>query len=112
MKITMYRSADGQLHENAASCNLQNSRLAASENLKCFLLEFAAPILEVAESPIGVDAVHEFMVSNHCQILDLLEPMRAPRPRKIRPSKADVEAAAKAAIAGAQDSNRDKSLTT
>jgi hypothetical protein len=90
MKVTLYKSNDGKLHENKAACEKHNAMLAAAPAIKESI--HADHSLEGDSDVLSVDQICEWAVKNATQLVAILTPFVPTKPRVPRKSKAGADA--------------------
>jgi hypothetical protein len=86
MKVVMYKSNDGTLHESVSSCNAHNAALSVMPALRSSLLanaQFADDDGEV----IAADQVCDWAYKNAIELTAILLPLIPPKSRVSRKSK-------------------------
>ncbi len=92
MKVTLFKSTDGSLHESKSECDKHNATIAAAPAIKESInAEFS---LEGDQDSISVDEVVAWAVKHAAQLVEILAPFVPAKPRIPRKLKAVVEAAA------------------
>jgi hypothetical protein len=86
MKVTLYKSNDGKLHENKAACEKHNAMLAAAPAIKDSI--HADHSLEGDSDVLSVDQICEWAVKNATQLVAILTPFVPTKPRVPRKPKA------------------------
>lgn len=86
MKVTMYKSNDGKLHEAKAECEKHNAMLAAAPAIKESI--HADHALEGDNDSLSVEEICAWAVKNATELVAILTPFVPAKPRVPRKSKA------------------------
>lgn len=85
MKVTMYKSDDGKLHDSFKACEFHNARLKAVPQLNEFFNQG-----ETDEKSYTASEVSFFIYENMDKLMEVLAPLQKPKERKPRKSKNEV----------------------
>lgn len=86
MKVTMYKSTDGELHTTKEDCAKRNAMLTAFPAIKESI--HASHALESDNDSLSVTEVCEWAYKNAGTLVDILTPFVPPKPRVPRKAKA------------------------
>lgn len=101
MKVIMYKSTDGKLHESASLCDAHNAQIAVIPALKSCLS--ANCKFDESTGLVSTDDVIDWAFKNAVQLIDILTPLVPHKPRVTRKSKKNE------AVKGADAANTDQS---
>lgn len=101
MKVVMYKSTDGKLHESAILCNSHNAQIAVIPALKSCLSVNCK--FDESSGLVATDDVIDWAFKNAVQLIDILAPLVPNKPRATRKSKKTE------AVKGADAANTDSS---
>lgn len=102
MKVTMYKSNDGKLHDNKFECEKHDAMLAAAPAIMESIR--ADHALEGDNHVLSLTDICTWAVKNATQLVEILTPFVPAKPRVPRKSKAAVSTTAAGEGASAPES--------